>query len=353
LKIEEWPAADQDVWRRSLVTSADPFEESGSRARFARRSNEKLVKGYGRWLGYLSLMGALDANQTPGDRITPAAVATYVDYLSRINSGYTILTRLQELHDMACVIDPAGAWSWIRKFSARVRSSAKPARNKRARMVTSSELYGLGLTLMETAETETTKRRQATRYRDGLIIALLASRPLRLENFVGLELGRTLVKNGSQWWITIPSSETKNRKAIETPFPDALLGALGLYLSVWRPMLEECTGYWKRDTGSALWLSSQGSPMGRQALYDRHVKQTKAGLGKAINPHLVRDCAATSIAIDDPGHIFVATQLLGHSCGAVTERHYNQAKMVAAATRYQAVVHQLRRDGVPNTEVQS
>ena len=35
---------------------------------------------------------------------------------------------------------------------------------------------------------------------DGLMIACLAYRPLRLSNFIGLELGRHLHRRGTGWW---------------------------------------------------------------------------------------------------------------------------------------------------------
>jgi hypothetical protein len=52
----------------------------------------------------------------------------------------------------------------------------------------------------------------------------------------------------------------------------------------------------------ALWISSHGLPMNRRTIHDRITIRTLEGLGRAINPHLFRDCAATSIAIDDPDH---------------------------------------------------
>jgi integrase/recombinase XerD len=66
-------------------------------------------------------------------------------------------------------------------------------------------------------------------------------------------------------------------------------------------------------------------------IYDRIVARTHEGLGQAINPHLFRDAAATSIAIDDPAHIGIASRLLGHRSGSTTERYYNQARSVEAS----------------------
>jgi hypothetical protein len=70
--------------------------------------------------------------------------------------------------------------------------------------------------------------------------------------------------------------------------------------------------------------------------------RTREGLGQAINPHLFRDCAATSIAINDPAHVGIASRLLGHRTGSTTERYYNQARSVEASRLMQKSLVALR-----------
>ena len=66
--------------------------------------------------------------------------------------------------------------------------------------------------------------------------------------------------------------------------------------------------------------------MTQMALYDRIRTRTKEHFGIAINPHLFRDAAATTLAITDPAHVRIAAPLLGHRTFATTERHYRQAR---------------------------
>jgi hypothetical protein len=66
-------------------------------------------------------------------------------------------------------------------------------------------------------------------------------------------------------------------------------------------------------------------PDDRQWVYDCIVARTREGLGQPVHPHLFRDSATTSIAIDDPKHIGIASRLLGHRNQSTTERYYNQA----------------------------
>ena len=62
-----------------------------------------------------------------------------------------------------------------------------------------------------------------------------------------------------------------------------------------------------------------------------------------MNPHLFRDCAATTIATNDPEHVHVITSILGHSSLATSEHYYNHARSLQAAHSYQNLILQLRQ----------
>ena len=192
-------------------------------------------------------------------------------------------------------------------------------------------MLNLGLDLMATADDESTSLRRFKGYRDGLLIGLLAIRPLRVRNLAGLILDRTLVQRGDGWWIQIPAAETKTKDPIEEPWPEMLVPHLQTYLADHRSGIAALRGSRKGASSDALWLSMYGPPMTDNGIYDRVVARTREGLGQPINPHLFRDCAATSVAIDDPAHIGIAARLLGHRTGSTTERYYNQARGVEAS----------------------
>ena len=152
---------------------------------------------------------------------------------------------------------------------------------------------------MARAEQEDTKCAGAITYRDGLLVASLAARPICLRNLVGLVLDRTLVARGTRWWIEFPAPETKTNNAVELPWPEALIAALRPFARH-RHALANMRGGSPRPVGDALWVSSKGSPMTRSGIYWCITKRTRDAFGHSISPHLFRDCAATSIAIDDP-----------------------------------------------------
>jgi integrase len=186
---------------------------------------------------------------------------------------------------------------------------------------------------MESAAT-LSKLDAAIAYRDGLTIAFLALIPLRRRNLADLVLGHTLLCERSSWTVVFGEDDTKTRAVFEVPLSDVLAAALEAYLSLHRPILEARVGRWARPIDGALWVSKDGSPMTQMALYDRIRARTKEYFGVAINPHLFRDAAATTLAIADPAHIRIAAPLLGHRTFVTTERHYRQARALEAHRSY-------------------
>jgi integrase len=342
--INQWPQLDRQCWQ-AVLQAGDLLEQGGCRAEHSRYSNRAMEKGYGRWLAWLDSRGLLDDRVAPADRITPDRVKAYAEHLEGENASGTVIARLIELKVTAAIMDPGRDWSWIYRGASAIRARHKPARPKRHRLVPIAELFGLGLDLMAGAETEATPLRRFKIYRDGLMIALLASRPLRLRNLTGLILGRTLVRRGEVWWIQIPAAETKTRAPIELPWPEMLVPHLEIYLAHYRAGIAALRHSGAGTASDALWLSMYGPAMTDNGIYDLIVARTSEGLGQPVNPHLFRDCAATSVAIEDPVHVGIASRLLGHRTGSTTERYYNQARSVEAS-RFMQKSLMARRHGI-------
>ncbi len=341
--LDQWPQWDRSQWQ-SALQAGDPLEQGGCRAERSPFSNRAMVKGYGRWLAWLDARGLLDAQVAPGDRITPDRVRAYVGHLEAENASGTVIARIIELRVTAAIMDPGRDWSWIYRFASSMRVRHKPARPKRHRLVHIERLLNLGLDLMEKANNETTTLRRYKTYRDGLMIGLLASRQLRLRNLAGLTLGRTLVQRGDGWWIQIPATEIKTKDPIEEPWPEMLVPHLQTYLADHRAGIAALRAPRTGASSDALWLSMRGPPMTDNGIYDCVVARTSEGLGQSINPHLFRDCAVTSLAIDDPANIGIASCLLGHRTGSTAERYYNQACSVEASRRMQECLLARRND---------
>ena len=166
------------------------------------------------------------------------------------------------------------------------------------------------------------QRRRARRYRDGLMIALLAARPLRLANLVQLTLGLELVRRGAGWWLEIPGADTKTGAPVELPWPEELVPALEIYLP--------SGGRSSPRRGATPAAAPYGSATGTGAQLPAGLQQDRGShpdrLRPAGQPASVPDAAATTMARDRPAQVRLAAPLLGHRSYTTTERHYNLAQ---------------------------
>jgi integrase len=232
-------------------------------------------------------------------------------------------------------------WSFIKNIASRIRAHHRPARDK-GNLKLTEDLLDLGFALMDRARAKQGPP-AAILYRDGLIIAFLSLVPLRRRNLEGLRLGQNLIEGNGRWTVALDAGETKTRAPLEMDWPDLLVEPLAIYLQVHRPLLASRKGRWSKSVGDALWVSKDGSPMTQMAIYDRIRARTKKAFGTAINPHLFRDAAATTMAIADPEHVRISAPLLGHRTFTTTERHYRQAKGYEAQRTYINALHGLRK----------
>ena len=124
---------------------------------------------------------------------------------------------------------------------------------------------------------------------------------------------------------------------IEVPIPAVLTPYVERYCAVHRPMLLGTT------TSNRLWISRFGTPLTEKTIYYHVTNRTKEAFGHPISPHLFRDCAATSVAIEDPDHVRIAANILGHHSLATTQRYYDQSRMLAASRSYQSALGEIRK----------
>ena len=90
-----------------------------------------------------------------------------------------------------------------------------------------------------------------------------------------------------------------------------------------------------------LWYTTNGRALSARRFHQCLCEHTKAAFDCSVNPHLFRDCAATTIALDNPEHVRVAAQVLGHASFATTERHYRMSRSAEATRIYQTVLDEL------------
>jgi integrase len=337
LPLTEWPQKDQDAWTAAQA-AGDIFDEGGSAAHWAARTRTTNVQHYGRWLGFLLWTGALDEHVRPAARVTREAVRTYNRHLERLVAPRTRLSMLVGLKVMMQAMAPDRNWRWLQDACNRVQISAKPSKDKRVKMRPTAEIYAAAVAELELLPASPLSLKQALAYRDALMLAILAARPLRKGNFTTLELGRHLTRTEDNWMLAIPAAETKTRQPVSFDLPEPLLPWLNRYLSEVRPLFPQAA------ESTRLWLGKEGVMHDPHAVYHRLTKLTRRLFGVAINPHLLRDCAASSLAAVSADMARAAAPLLGHRYFSTTERYYIQADNLAASRRLGAILDKLKAD---------
>lgn len=284
--------------------------------------------------------GLLDAQVLPLDRIIPAHVRDYIDALGTQAASTTVMHHILNLLRLAQAAEPTRDWHWLRSIQNRLNARATSARDKGPRLRSARDLFDLGIHLMDTAADASLRYSldaPIAQYRDGLIISLLAARPIRLKNLAAMVIDQHLIKVDDVYWLRFDASEVKNGTPIEAPLPAVLTPYIGSYLTECRPRLLAFR------SSDRIWISARGHAMPAKSLYWRISRRTEAAFGVAISPHLFRDCAATSIAIEDPEHVRITAQILGHTTLTTSQKYYNQAHMLDAGRAVQASIVDLRR----------
>ena len=333
LSLAAWPDPDRVAWA-AATADGDIFEGRGPAAHWAATRNA-VIAAYGRWLGFLAGREPSVLAEDPIQRLTSDRLARYLDHLAQTARTVGRWAYFAHLRDAVRVMFPGKIPLILSRLVARLERECRP-RSKAARIVTTPRLIGLGVELMKGAIATERDVVDFVAYRDGLMIALLAERPIRRRTFSLIRIGRHLRRVGEEWRMVFDGPETKSGRAFETTVPEKIVPFLERYLREVRPMF---SGANRHD---GLWAGTKGTPLTGQAIYGVIAARTCAAFGRPVGPHLFRSCAATTIAIFDPRRIGIARDLLGHASLATTNVYYNQASSIEASRHYAAVLAALR-----------
>ena len=273
----------------------------------------------------------------PASRVTPDAVTAYVIYLRSQVAPQTAVSMMVGLKVMIKAMAPEVDWRWLADLCNAMRRAARPSVDKNSKTRPTEEIYGAAVTEMQRLLTvRDTGMLWLCGFRDALMVAFLACRPLRLGNFVGLELGHHLIQHPGGWTISIPGEEAKNHHPLEFDLTPSLVPCLEFYIAEVRPLIS------KSQTTSNLWVAWQRSALSYTAAYFCITKTTRKLLGVEINPHMFRDCAATSMSLVSPGVARAAAPLLGQRSFETTQKHYVRARQLDASRSVNAVLASLK-----------
>jgi hypothetical protein len=218
LPFEHWPAAEQAVWL-ALFREAGLGEIDGAASHLAPTTQELHVHAWGRWLYWLRERGEL-ASSLSWPLLTPERGRAFLGSLAHLAPNTQAMIA-QTLEQCALWMAPEQDWRWLKPVRARIRREQHRRRDKRPRLVETQALVDLGFALMEDAQAraDAAPIRHLTRYRDGLIIALLAACPVRLGNLTSIRLDQNLCHDGDRYRLRFDAAQVKNRRALDMPVP--------------------------------------------------------------------------------------------------------------------------------------
>jgi len=168
---------------------------------------------------------------------------------------------------------------------------------------------------------------QGITFRDGVLIALFAARPVRRRTMAGLRVGEQLVRLGDGWRLALEAKDIKNRRVLATPLPKSLNGLIDHYLAEVRPRLLG------KPASTAVWLEADGSPVSPQAITRMVYCRSVAEFGVRFGPHRFRHAAGTWTPIEDPKHPGLAATMLAIGASMV-RKHYDRSEEAVAATAF-------------------
>jgi integrase len=337
LPFAQWPVEDRRLWMRA-VENDDPFSEAAG-ARLAKTTVHTRWMAWRRFLGFLAADEPEALQKPVAERITIARVRRYAHHLGETNTPYSVACQIDAFYGAARILLPENDWNWLRAVKARLYSAA-PSGGRSGPVITSVQLVDLGLQLMAESNIDPGKplsMADAIRYRDGLMIALLAFIPLRHKNFAAIEIGQNLVQEGESRFIIVPPEDTKTNTPMDFQVPNVLEPHLAIYLDRVRPRMLRRPGL------NALWVSAKGGRLSYSAVGPAITRHTHERLGVRVTPHDARDAAATTWAIVAPDQIGIARDLLAHAHLRTLTKHYNRARGVEASRQYGQLIARMRR----------
>jgi site-specific recombinase XerD len=292
LAIDLWPDADRIAWI-AACRPPERLKRGGAAGHLRQITRDDLARRYGYFLDFLNRRSLLHRDTAAGAHVTPDIVASYLAELKDRVSSVTVYGSIYKLRRVSQFIAPGRESTWLSEIEKDLALVMCP-RSKFDRLVLTEVLVEAGLSLVAEAETAAnlTSLARARQVRNGLMVALLALCPIRLRNFAALEIGRTFAEINGQWWIVLPASDTKEKRADERPIDNMLRSAIECYITKFRPILEA-----RGASSSALWLSSNdGMPMSYDGIESTIKITTLSTAGVDVSPHLFRTSAASTAA---------------------------------------------------------
>ena len=348
MPVDAWPEVDRAAWQRAFVQRS-LLDSARGGTRLAENTRRRLATAYGRWLRWLTDHYPELLALAPAERITHPLMATFAQFLLLSVAASSTAEYLRGVGGAVRLLAPEAELPWLNEMALKAAASGPRPQRKRDQLVPPRDSFAFGLELMEAARSDhsLTDVERAIDFRDGLLIAFLATRPLRRENLMGLTLDVQLFRSEQGYVVEIPAEMTKTNRALEFPLPRTLTPCMDDYLERFRAVLQDQAAELGDDEEEAtqpVWLSVTGRPMNSDMLYKMVVRRMRDRFNKHQPPHRFRNAAATWIAIEMPEDVFIIREILGQALQRTSERHYQHGGMMEAGRKWATFVERKERE---------
>ena len=333
LQRMDWPQADKSAWD-AMFAKGDIFDGTGPWASWSDGSQLKRAQSYGQWLSFLTRLYPSALTVTPTMRITPKTTRHYIEECEERLAPMSVANLISDLWVVATGFAPGADWCWLKRVSQRLCAQADRQALPPPRPLFAAQIFGWALSRMHRVEEEASlsPSRQAIHFRQALMIGFLISRPVRRRTLLAMDVGVHIHRSSSGFVLRYRSEDMKDKKARSFPLPNLLTEPMLRYLEAYRPILL------KDRKATALWINQYGDAMTPDGLSRELPKITRRHLGVALRPHAFRHIAATSIAEQDPEHVHIIRDILGHATLDTSQKHYNRATGLSACADYQSLL---------------
>jgi integrase/recombinase XerD len=334
--LQEWPERHGARWEAATNGRHSAKEEfahrfSGNRQLWQKpRTLDHWRDRYSRWLFSMRRAGRSDV-------VTFENAVFYVDEMVREGLTLTaIAITIDGLLGAMKVVEPKEDWEWLSESRGRLRALAvRGPKCKSETLVNPARLWGLGLRLIDEArdidarnrKRKHRSRKAAIRFRDGLLVCVLACVPVRIECLWHSDIGQHLFVEEDIGWLRFAAEETKEDRADTRLLSFELVELLVEYRRQWRTRLKS------RESDQALWIGRNGRRLSVQNMRRIITDNTFLHLGVRITPHLVRDCVATLIKQRYPDKSEVAIHILHHGSETTGRCYQEQCRQIEVQRR--------------------
>ena len=157
-------------------------------------------------------------------------------------------------------------------------------------------LFKWGLRLMQTAKLDAPRRADLIRYRNGLLIAMFASRARRLRSMSLLRIGHEFTRIADFYRAELQPEQVKTGKYDVFTLPKSLTPYIEKYLETVRPALL------RGKRHDALWIGINGKQLERKGIEGMVGRRSKARFDVTFGPHRFRHAIATTAPLRAPEH---------------------------------------------------